>query len=102
MKSVVTLKTNPGILIRDGGIKMWMWLCVERGSYLGSGNRVRRGKLEEILQGKKDATRVVHISCDDDRELFRIAKQRVGEKRNVVGISCLKDESDAVKVNVDD
>ena len=28
------LKTNPGILKRGGGIKMWMSLCVERESYL--------------------------------------------------------------------
>ena len=41
-------------------------------------------------------------SCRDGRELFRIAKQRVGEKEDVVGVSCLKDESGAVKVNVDD
>ena len=38
----------------------------------------------------------------DGRELFRIAKQRVGEKTDVVGVSCLKDESRAVKVSVDD
>ena len=41
-------------------------------------------------------------SCRDGRELFRIAKQRAGEKRDVVGVSCLKDESGAVKVGVDD
>ena len=40
--------------------------------------------------------------CCDGRELFKIAKQRDGEKRDVVRISCLKDESGAVKVNVDD
>ena len=40
--------------------------------------------------------------CRDGRELFRIAKQRVGEKKDVVGVSCLKDESGAVKVSVDD
>ena len=34
--------------------------------------------------------------------MFRIAKQRAGEKRDVVGVSCLKDESRAVKVSVDD
>ena len=28
--SVVILKANPGILKRGGGIKMWMWLCLER------------------------------------------------------------------------
>ena len=35
-------------------------------------------------------------------ELFRIAKQRVGEKRDVVGVRCLKDQSGVVKVSVDD
>ena len=39
-------------------------------------------------------------SCRDDRELS--AKQRSGEKRNVVGVSCLKDKSGTVKVKVDD
>ena len=41
-------------------------------------------------------------SCRDGRELFRITKQRVGEKKDVVGVSCLNDESGAVKVSVDD
>ena len=40
--------------------------------------------------------------CHDCRELFRIAKQRVMDKKNVVGVSCLKGESGAVKVSVDD
>ena len=40
VKSVVILKANSGILKLGGGIKMWMWLCVERGSYLGFGDRV--------------------------------------------------------------
>ena len=40
-------------------------------------------------------------SYRDGRELFRIAKQRVGEKK-VVGVSCLKDKSGTVKVSVDD
>ena len=33
MKSVIILKANPGILKRGDGIKIWMWLCVERESY---------------------------------------------------------------------
>ena len=41
-------------------------------------------------------------SCSDGCELFRIAKQRVGEKKDVVGVNYLKDESGAVKVSVDD
>ena len=40
--------------------------------------------------------------CCDGCELFRIAKQRVEDKKDVVGISCLKDESETVKVSEDD
>ena len=40
-------------------------------------------------------------SCCDGRELFRIAKQRAGETKDV-GVSCLKDESGVVRVSVDD
>ena len=36
-------------------------------------------------------------SCRDGCELFRTAKQKVGEK-NVVGVSCLKDEIGVVKM----
>ena len=59
----------------------------------------------KCCEEKKDAKRVVYLamdqkareavekidSCRDSRELFRIAKQRIGEKRDVVGVSCLKD-----------
>ena len=40
--------------------------------------------------------------CCDGPELFRIAKQRVREKKDVVGFSCLKDDSGTVKVSVHD
>ena len=40
--------------------------------------------------------------CCDGYELFRIVKQRVGEKEDVVRVSCLQYESGAVKVSVDD
>ena len=36
-------------------------------------------------------------SCCDGHELFRIAKQRVGEKKDV-GVSCLTDENWGLKV----
>ena len=49
VKSVVTLKANPGIFKRIGGIKTWMYLYVERGSYLGFGNRVGMTKIEKKL-----------------------------------------------------
>ena len=45
VKSLVILKTNSGILKHDGGIKIRIWLCVERESYLGFGNRVRMRKI---------------------------------------------------------
>ena len=60
---------------------------------------------KKFCEAKKDAKRVVYVamdSCRDGCELFRIAKQRVGEKKDVVGVSCLKDESGVVKVSVDE
>ena len=36
-------------------------------------------------------------SCCDGHELFRIAKQRVGEKKDV-RVSCLTDENGGLKV----
>ena len=53
VKSVVILKANPGILKCGGGIKMRMCLCVERGRYLGFGNRVRMRKIGRNIEGKK-------------------------------------------------
>ena len=47
-------KSNPDILKRDGGIKMWMWVCVERESYLRFGNRVGIRKIgRNIVMQKK-------------------------------------------------
>ena len=39
--------------------------------------------------------------CCDVCKLLKIAKQTAREKRHVVGVSCLKDESGAVKVSMD-
>ena len=84
---VVILKTTPGILKRGDGIKMWIWLCSERGSYLRFGNRIGMRKIgRNIVRQKKDAKRVVYTAMDhktretvekvnsrrDGRELFRI------------------------------
>ena len=52
-------------------------------------------------QKAREATERVD-SCRDDRELFGIAKKRVGVRKDVFGVSCLKDESGAAKVSVDD
>ena len=71
---------------------------------------------KKYCESEKDAKRVVYIaidqkareavdkvdSCRDGRELFRITKQRVGEKKDVIGVSCLKDQSGVVKVSVND
>ena len=86
-----------------------MWLCVERGSYLGFGDRVGRKKIGRNIarqwvamdQKTREAVEKVDSSRDGPK-LFRIAKQRAGEKGDVVGVTCLKDESGAVKVSVDD
>ena len=56
---MVILKANPGILKRDGGIKMWMWLCIERESYLGFGsslNEEDRKKYCEIKKKSQDSS----------------------------------------------
>ena len=71
---------------------------------------------KKVCESKKDVKREVYMvmdekareavekagSCCDGCELFKIVKQRVGEKKDVVGVSCLKDESGAVKVSLDD
>ena len=71
---------------------------------------------KKVCESKKDVKREVYMvmdekareavekagSCCDGCELFKIVKQRVGEKKDVVGVSCLKDESGVVKVSVDD
>ena len=48
-------------------------------------------------QKAREAVEKVDLCCDG-RELFRIAKQRAGEKKDVVDVSCFKDESGEVKV----
>ena len=41
-----------------------------------------------VDQKAQEAVEMVDL-CRDGRELFRIAKQRVGEKKDVVEVSCL-------------
>ena len=54
LEVLVILKANPGNLKCGGRIKIWMWLCVERESYLGFGKRVGMTKIERnIMQQKK-------------------------------------------------
>ena len=49
---------------------------------------------KKYCEAKKDAEGVVYMALDQK------AKQRVGEKKVVVVVSCLKEESGAVKVSV--
>ena len=117
MKSVLTLKANPGILKCGGRIRMWMWLRIERKSYLGFGNIVRIRTIgRNIVRQKKDAMRVVCMamdqkpqkavdkvdSCQQLTSCLELPNKKVAEKKDVVGVSCLKNESGTVKVSVDD
>ena len=53
VKSVVILKGNPGILKRGGGIKLWMWLCLERENYLGFRNSWNEEDRKKCCETKK-------------------------------------------------
>ena len=64
--------------------------------------KIWKEHMEKLMNvDQKKVVEKVHL-CRDSRELFQIAKQRVGEKKDVVGVSCLKDESGVVKVSVDE
>ena len=41
---------------------MWMWLCVERGSYLGFGNSLNEEDMKKYCETKKEAKRVVYMA----------------------------------------
>ena len=108
---MVILKTNPSIL-KDVDVAV----CRKRELFRiwkQNGNEENRMKycegkkrcLESSICGYGSESSVVFEKVDsyhDGRELFRIAKQRAGEKRDVIGVGCLKDESGTVKVSVDD
>ena len=104
---------NPGILKCGGWNKeVIVAVCRKRelfGIWKQSWNEENRKK---YCEAKKDAKRVVYMAMDqkaqeavekvdlywDGCELFRIAKQRFGEKKDVVAVSCLKDEYGVVEV----
>ena len=54
------LKANPGILKLGDGMKMWMWLCLERGSYLGM------RKIGRNIAVQKKMLRVVYMAMDQE------------------------------------
>ena len=55
---MVILISNTGILKYGGGIKMWMWQCVEKESYLGFGNRLGMRKIGRNIVKVKQMQRV--------------------------------------------
>ena len=61
VKSMVILKASPGILKHGGGIKMWMWLNVKQGSYLGFGNRAEMRKIGRKIVRQKKTPRECYI-----------------------------------------
>ena len=73
----------------------------DRKKYYGAKKDAKRVAYMAMDQKAREAMERVD-SCRDGYQLFRIAKQRVGEKKDVVGFSCVDDESGAVKVSVDD
>ena len=103
---------------RNFGIKICMKLFVERENYLGFGSRAVMRRIGGNILRQKNILRENSICgygsnssrsggfeksdlCWDGRELFRITKQRVRKKKDVVGVSCLKDQTWAVKVRLD-
>ena len=54
-----------------------------------------------IAQAAQEVERNVNSFCDGCG-LFRITKQTAWEKLDVIGVTCLKDESEVVKVDVSD
>ena len=111
------------IKVKPRHFEMWWWnkyvdvaVCRKR-ELFRIWKQIRNVEdMKRYCEAKKDAKRVVYMAmdqkarkavekddfCRDGCELFRIAKQRVGEKKDVVGVSCLKDESGVVMVSVDD
>ena len=52
-------------------------------------------------QQAQEAVEKVDLCCNGC-ELFRIAKQKVGEEKDATWVTCLKDETETMKVSVDD
>ena len=99
--------------------EIWWWnedmdvaVCRKRELFRISKQSWNEEDRKKYCDAKKDAKRVVYMamnqkaqeavekvdSCHDGRKFFRIVKQKVGGKKDVVRVSCLKDESGVVKV----
>ena len=68
VKSVVIIKTNPGILKRGSGIKMWVWLCVERELFRVWKQSQNEEDRKKKCEAKKDAKRVVYVAIDQEAQ----------------------------------
>ena len=86
LKYVVILQANSNILKCDGGIKMWMWLCVERELFRIWKQSWNEEDRKKYYEAKKGAKRVVYMAqkpqeavekvvlCCDGPEMFSIDK----------------------------
>ena len=96
---------------------MWRWLCTERERAIRIWNHIRSEEdMKKYCEAKKDVQRVVYMAMDKKaREALEklicvvmvvscleLQSKRVGEKKDVVGVSCLKDQCGTVEVSVDD
>ena len=102
--------------------ELWRWnrdvdvvVCRKREPFRIWKQSRNEGHRKKYCKAKKDAKGVVYTameqktleavgkvnSCCNGHELFRAAKKRLGEKKDVV-VSCVKDQNGAVKVSVDD
>ena len=61
-------------------------------------NKYCEAKMDQQAQ---EAVEKVDLCCNGC-ELFRIAKQKVGEEKDATWVTCLKDETETMKVSVDD
>ena len=103
---MVILKANPIILKCGGGIDVDVAMYRKRDLFRIWKQSRKEEDRKKYFEVKKDAKSVAYMamnqkarevvekvdSCRDGRELFIIAKQRVGEKKDVFGVIYLKDE----------
>ena len=108
---MVILKANPVILKCGGGLDVDVAMCRKRELFRIWKQSWSEEDRKKYCETEKDAKRVAYIamnqkareavenvgSCRNGHELFIIVKQRIGEKKDVLGVICLKDESGAMK-----
>ena len=85
------VKENPDRKEKRSLFKIWKqsWNVEDKKKYCEAKKDAKRVVYMAMDQKAREATEKVD-QCRDGRELFRIAKQRVGEKKDAIGVSCLK------------